>query len=66
MEALTVVETAQLVKLSTRQWWREVKAKRAPAPVYVAEKSPRWLRSTIDEWLRAKLQASASKTGSAA
>ena len=33
------------VSLSTL--WRQVKDKRLPAPVYVAERSPRWRRSEL-------------------
>lgn len=64
MEALTVVEVAEAVKLCTRHVWREVKAGRFIPPFYIAEKSPRWLRSDLEKFLAEKAAAaSASKAG---
>jgi predicted DNA-binding transcriptional regulator AlpA len=47
---LSARESANAVSLSIAAFWRGVKAKRLPAPVYPAARSPRWF---LDELIAA-------------
>jgi len=56
-EVLTKNGVAALLSVSTRQIENLVKAGRLPKPLYLAERSPRWLRTDLLQFLRAKVAA---------
>jgi predicted DNA-binding transcriptional regulator AlpA len=56
-EVLTKSGVASLLSVSTRQIENLIKAGRLPRPLYLAERSPRWLRADLLQWLRERAAA---------
>ena len=56
-EVLTKSQLAAFLACSSRQIENLVKAGRLPRPLYLAERSPRWLRADLLQWLRERAAA---------
>jgi predicted DNA-binding transcriptional regulator AlpA len=57
-------ETADLIQVSARHLENYVRAGKFPRPFYVGDRSPRWLREDVLQWLRE--QSAAAGRGAAA
>lgn len=53
-EVLTKSGVAALLSVSTRQVENLTRDGRIPAPVYLSERAPRWVKADLIEWLRGK------------
>ena len=56
MELLTFEEVADLLRLQRTAARNRLNMPDAPRPIHISQRSPRWIRSDVEAWLRA-LQA---------
>lgn len=56
-EVLTKSGVAALLSVSTRQVENLTRDGRIPAPVYLSERAPRWVKADLLQWLREKAAA---------
>ena len=64
MSLLTCREVCHYLRISKRTLWRWVKEKRLPAPVYLADRCPRWDMEEVAAFLKQNRTALRKTSGS--
>ena len=54
---MTATETAKLVHVARPTLYELMKTGGFPRPIYIGEKSPRWVQSEVLTWLDARMAA---------